>query len=192
RVSSAIGPSALLVLFSGEPRVYANDVDYPFRQENNLYYLTNLTQMNATLVMLPGNTPLLFIPRRNPAAETWTGHMYSPEEVAQVSGIDQIWEASEFEPFIKAIRNHQVYSPPAEKILLSSPAGANAIAAGYDALFTAATRNEAVAFQLAPSSPTSREYTREQRYAADWAKSPPGISIRSAAPIFSEMRLSKS
>jgi Xaa-Pro aminopeptidase len=192
RVAQALGPNGMLVLFSGEPRVYANDVDYPFRQENNLYYLTNLKQMNATLVMLPGNAPLLFIPRRNPAAETWTGHMYSPEEVAQISGIGQVWEASEFEPFIKAIRNHQVYAPPAEKILLSSLVAANAIVAGYDALFSAASKNEAVAFQLAPTSPNSREYTREQRYAADWAKTPAGFTVRSASQIFSEMRLSKS
>ena len=81
RVAETIGSKAILVLFSAEPRVYTNDVDYPFRQENNLYYLTNLNQSRATLVLMPGNsvTPeILFVPRRNPAAETWTGHMYSP------------------------------------------------------------------------------------------------------------------
>src|SRR6185295_19488889 len=118
RVSSAIGPSALLVLFSGEPRVYANDVSYPFRQENNLFYLTNLKQMNATLVLLPGNIPLLFIPRWNPAAETWTGHMYSAEEAANISGISEVWEATEFDPFIKAVRAHQAYRPTTDRILL--------------------------------------------------------------------------
>ena len=68
RVAQSIGPQSLLVLFSTEPRVYANDVDYPYRQENNLYYLTNLKQKNATLVLLPGNTKvreILFLPRRN-------------------------------------------------------------------------------------------------------------------------------
>src|SRR5207253_1121339 len=44
RVAETIGPKAILVMFSAEPRVYANDVDYQFRQENNLYYLTNLGQ----------------------------------------------------------------------------------------------------------------------------------------------------
>src|SRR5258708_11148224 len=41
-VAQSIGGKAALILFSGEPRVYTNDVDYQFRQENNLYYLTNL------------------------------------------------------------------------------------------------------------------------------------------------------
>ncbi|HEX8187703.1 MAG TPA: aminopeptidase P N-terminal domain-containing protein, partial [Pyrinomonadaceae bacterium] len=54
RVMAKLGPNSLLVLFSAEPRVYTNDVDYEFRQENNLYYLTALRQEGATLVMLRG------------------------------------------------------------------------------------------------------------------------------------------
>src|SRR3954468_16104642 len=76
-VADAIGPKAMLVLLSAEPRVYTNDVDYEFRQENNLFYLTNLNQKRATLVLMPGNTAtpeILFLPRRSPQAETWTGH----------------------------------------------------------------------------------------------------------------------
>src|SRR5205085_2151322 len=37
RVAEAIGSKAALIMFSAEPRVYANDVDYQYRQENNLY-----------------------------------------------------------------------------------------------------------------------------------------------------------
>src|SRR6478672_4780564 len=97
RVAQNIGPKSLVVLFSTEPRVYTNDVDYQYRQENNLFYLTMLKQKGATLVLLPGNrqTPeILFLPRRNPAAETWTGHMYSPQEANEVSGVKEIWEAT--------------------------------------------------------------------------------------------------
>src|ERR1041385_4623600 len=65
RVAQSIGPQSFMILFSTEPRVYTNDVDYPYRQENNLYYLTNLKQKGAMLVLLPGNTKMreiLFIP----------------------------------------------------------------------------------------------------------------------------------
>jgi Xaa-Pro aminopeptidase len=192
RVAQAMGPNGILVLVSGEPRVYTNDVDYPFRQENNLYYLTSLKQGGCSLVLLPGNVPVLFLPRRNPAAETWTGHMYSPEEAAQISGIKEIWEASEFAPFIKAVQSHQPYRPAETHVLLSTQAGATAVTAAYDPLYTAAGKNEAILFQLAPTSPNSREYTGEQRFAAEWAKTPGGFTVRNAAPIFSELRLSKS
>src|SRR5882672_11308776 len=126
RVAETIGPKAILLMFSGEPRVYANDVDYQFRQENNLYYLTNLKQKDATLVLMPGNPQmpeLLFLPRRNPAAETWTGHMYSPPEAAQRSGIKEIWEAREFAPFVSALARHEAYRPQPENILMSSATG---------------------------------------------------------------------
>src|ERR1041384_8162672 len=125
QLADTIGPKSMLVLFSAEPRVYTNDVDFPFRQENNLFYLTNLNQKRITLVLMPSQNPseILFVPRRSPAAETWTGHMYSPEEAAQLSGISEIWEASEFDGFIKSIQEHdtskEAYKPKPENILLS-------------------------------------------------------------------------
>src|ERR1043165_2311145 len=147
-VAQTIGPQSFLILFSTEPRVYTNDVDYPYRQENNLYYLTALKQKGATLVLLPGNTKvreILFMPRRNPLAETWTGHMYSAEEASQISGIREIWLASEFDPFIKALRNRQPYRPKPENILLSDQPVTSTLSNdhGFNGLFDAAAKNEA-------------------------------------------------
>ena len=197
RVAQTIGPKSLLILFSTEPRVYTNDVDYQYRQENNLYYLTNLKQKGATLVLLPENsqTPeILFLPRRNPAAETWTGHMYSPVEAEEASGIKEIWESREFEPFLRALRNRQPYRPKAENVLLSEISGSApaAGAAGFENLFEAAAKNEAAVYLLIPGELESREYKQEQRFASDWAKSASSYSVRNASPIFSQMRLSKS
>ena len=254
RVAEKIGPNGVLVLFSGEPRVYANDVFYEFRQENNLYYLTNLRQRGATLVMMPGNTQareILFLPRRNPSFETWTGHMYSPEEAARISGINEIYEAREFEPFMRALRDRQAYRPKGNALLLSTasqagsagpvtppvpkaaqpaeaaasatpvspasgsaapnlattnvtnsqiseqasapPPASTASTAGYEPLFAAAQRNEASLFLLLPSGEgENREYRQEQRYAAQWGQAPSGYTVRSAFPIFAELRMRKS
>src|SRR2546421_2200443 len=93
RVGQAVGPKGILILLSAEPRVYANDVDYEYRQENNLYYLTNLNQKGATLILAPSNASvpeILFMPRRSSFAETWNGHMYGAEEASQISGIREI------------------------------------------------------------------------------------------------------
>lgn len=197
RVAQQLGPQSFLVLFSTEPRVYANDVDYPYRQENNLYYLTNLKQKGATLVLLPGNTKIreiLFLPRRNALAETWTGHMYSADEANQVSGIREIWQASEFDPFIKALRNRQPYRPKPENIFMSDLPKDMALTNdnGYTALFDAAAKNEAGMYLLVPGSGESREYKQEQRFAADWAQTASGFSVKNAWPVFAQMRLVKS
>jgi len=195
RVAEAIGPKAMLVLFSSEPRVYTNDVDYPFRQENNLYYLTNLNQSRATLVLMPGNsvTPeILFVPKRNPLAETWTGHMYSPEDVTQLSGIKEIWEASEFGPFAKAIRNHESYRPKPANILMSERSESSAASTtGFETLFAAVPNNEASLYLLNfPRDGESKEYRQEQLFASGWNDS--GFKIQDASRIFGEMRVYKS
>ncbi|MGH9873031.1 MAG: aminopeptidase P family protein [Pyrinomonadaceae bacterium] len=200
RVGQAIGEKGILILFSTEPRVYANDVDYEYRQENNLYYLTNLKQKGATLVLTPSNgtvPAILFLPRRNALAETWTGHMYSPEEASEVSGIKEIWEAGEFEPFMRALRNRQPYVPKPEKILMSSSSASNGSTAtpnslGFEKVFAAAVDNNGEIYLLVPSAGDSLEFRQEQRFASEWAKSASGYSIKNATPIFAEMRLRKS
>jgi Xaa-Pro aminopeptidase len=212
RVAERIGKNALLVMFSAEPRVYTNDVDYEFRQENNLYYLTNLRQQGATLVLLPGATEgpreILFIPRRNAAAETWTGHMYSPEEARAASGVEEIWEAKEFETFMRSLRARRAYRPKAEGVLASTfnlpavaappaeaarqPPGPPPPPSGLDGLFAAMNKYDAALYLVLPGGENSREYRQEQEFASTWAKSAVGLNVRTAWPIFAEMRMRKS
>ncbi|MGH9963165.1 MAG: aminopeptidase P N-terminal domain-containing protein, partial [Pyrinomonadaceae bacterium] len=147
RVAQTIGPKAILILFSAEPRVYANDVDYEYRQENNLYYLTQLKQKRATLVLLPGNkrTPeIIFIPRRDPLSEVWSGHMYTAKEAAQASGIREIWEARELEPFLQALRSRRPYRPKPESVLMTVSAAVPeaGTTTGFESAFAAAEKNE--------------------------------------------------
>ena len=173
RVAQVVGPKGILILLSGEPRVYSNDVNYHYRQENNLYYLTNLKQNGATLMLTPGNEALpeiLFLPRRNPLRETWTGQMYSVEEAGRISGIKEIWDAREFEPFTRALRNRQPYRPKPENVLMSAArAGVmetpEAVAASFEKLFAAAAAGQAQLFMLSGQ--------QEGRFAAEWASTVP-------------------
>ena len=197
RVAAAIGPKAVLILFSTEPRVYTNDVDYEYRQENNLYYLTMLKQKRATLVLMPGNPrvpEILFLPRRDPFWEVWTGHMYTVEEANAASGIREIWDVREFEPFVQALRSRQPYRPKAENILMtkteSTPSQTEA--SGFETLFAAADKGEAELHMLPSGGPNAREYRNEQRFSAEWAKIPSGYEIKNVAPVFANMRLRKS
>jgi len=197
RVAEKLGPDSMLILFSTEARNYTNDVNYPYRQENNLYYLTNLKQANTTLVLLPGNTKvreILFMPRRNPLAETWNGHMYSAEEANERSGIREIWDISEFDQFIKAIRNRQPYRPSPDNVFMSDQPAATVLTNdhGYQTLFAAAAKDEAKIFVLIPRDTESREFKYEQRFVSDWVRTASGYSIRNAWPVFTDLRLVKS
>ncbi|HVF27711.1 MAG TPA: aminopeptidase P family protein, partial [Pyrinomonadaceae bacterium] len=216
RVAQEIGPKGILILFSAEPRIYSNSVDYEYRQENNFYYLTHLKQQGATLVLLPGHDrvrEILFLPKRNPARETWDGNMYSAEDAQKLSGVGEIWEAREFEPFLKAIQSRQPYVPKSDAVLMSATKTGNAQAAapsanastttatatGYENLFAAMNGKESSLFLLVPAKEAekgefgdSREWRREQKFATEWKQAQGTVPIRSAFAILNAMRLRKS
>src|SRR4051812_5309395 len=55
RVMDRVGPDALLILWSAPAARYSLDVDYEYRQDSNLFYLTGMTQEQTMLVLMPGN-----------------------------------------------------------------------------------------------------------------------------------------
>ena len=188
-VAAEIGKNGALILFSAEPKIYTNDVDFQYRQENNLYYLIGLKQQHATLVLMPGKTPseILFVPERDPANETWNGRMYSREEAQNLSGVRTIVDAREFPAFVEALKNKRAFS--AKGVSISGTA---------ENLFL-----------LLPGSERDddglREFRREFEFAKDLAKISVnertkafgyeplfGYKIQDAQPIFAELRLVKS
>ena len=192
RVAQAVGSNGTMILFSAEPKVYTNDVYYYFRQENNLYYLTNLDQKGITLVITPGNVvapEILFLRKRNAFAEQWNGRMYSAVEASRISGIKEIWDASELGPFLRALKNKEPYHPRPESILLSSRTGELVGASGFQNLYEAAAANQADVYLLAAGQPEGAEYRQEFRAAADWGQ---GFRVQNASPIFANLRLRKS
>lgn len=203
-VRNRLSEKGLLVLFSAEPRLYTNDVDYPYRQENNLYYLTGINEAGVTLAILPSGKSfkeVLFIPRRNPQQETWTGRMLSADEARKISGIQEVYEAEQFRTFMTFIspRAGSAFGQPQQ---MRGPGGPQAAsqtpppaswAEDLKPLRDLASKDDAELYLLLPpTAAESNEYRQEQRFAA---KMPPGVSgfsIRSAMRIFAELRGTKS
>src|SRR5579872_3396999 len=101
-----IGPKGILILYAAEPRNYAGDVDWPYRQENDFFYLTAIPQAGSTLVMIPGADKIreiLFMPPSNPAQENWTGHILTPDEARKISGIQDVWDARQLHSFLSML-----------------------------------------------------------------------------------------
>src|SRR5437899_9976991 len=106
RVMTGLGADAMLVVWSAPPKVYSRDIDYEYRQDSNLYYLTGIAQEDTILVLMPGNTShreILFVKDRDPAQEHWHGRMLSPDETRARSGVESVLTTSQFEPFVEAI-----------------------------------------------------------------------------------------
>src|SRR5438445_11092462 len=106
RVMNALGPDTMLVVWSAPPQRYSRDIDYEYRQDSDLYYLTGITQDDTIAVLMPGNETrreILFIKDRNPGREHWTGRSLTAEEATARSGIETGPATSQFAAFISAI-----------------------------------------------------------------------------------------
>jgi Xaa-Pro aminopeptidase len=166
KVFGAMDDKSVLILFSAEPKIYTNDVNFLYRQENNLYYLTNLKQKGATLILIKDGTQTretLFVPKRNPANETWNGRMYSTEDAIRISGIKTISDSAELDSFLQAIKGKTLSSFSAENIYLLLPENAN-------------------------DTDGMREFAVEKAFSENMS----GYKIKNAQPIFSVLRQVKS
>jgi Xaa-Pro aminopeptidase len=163
-VEAKMADNSVLIMMSAEPKLYANDVDYVFRQENNLYYLTALKQGGATLVITKKGGPVtetLYLPKRDPTAETWTGHMFSTDEAARISGVKDIVESSKRAAFLEGLK------------------------AKSDAAIT-------TVYLLLPDGERDSDGMREYRQEVDLSKGLSGYTVTNAQAIFAELRQVKS
>jgi Xaa-Pro aminopeptidase len=106
RLMQLLGPDSMLILWSAPERVYSGDVNYPYRQDSNFFYLTGIEQPESIVVILPGNKTqkeFLFIRPRDAVREHWEGHSLSTDEAVQLSGIQTVYQTKDFESFIDSM-----------------------------------------------------------------------------------------
>src|SRR5687767_227486 len=122
-VAARMTNNSMLILFSAEPKLYTNDVDYVYRQENNLYYLTGLKQDGATLVITKDGaniTESLFVLKRVPLREAWEGRMYSHEDVIRLSGIKTIVDSTDRDKYLEALKGKKDWTSTDGKVTIMS------------------------------------------------------------------------
>ncbi len=195
-VMKRMGDKAMMVLFSTEPRIYTYDVDYHYRQENNLYYLTGINQDGAALVLIPGakkTREILFVPERDPRRETWTGHMLSNDEARKRSGIQEIWDMKLLNSFLATL------APRAETAIAkrgTTPKPNADLASQWQTEFQtfveAVKNNQGEIYLLTPPTRDLREYRQEYEFAENLKAAETGLKLKTAHPIFAELRLMKS
>lgn len=174
-VAAKMADKSVLILFSAEPKLYAFDVDYVYRQENNLYYLTALKQEGATFVMTKDGgtvTETLFLPKRIPLREAWEGRMYSREQAASISGLRNMVDSSERDAFFQALK---------EKKAFASKDGTASISTGAETVYL-----------LLPNSPQDQLGMREFGVENTFSKELAGYKVENAQPIFADLRHIKS
>jgi Xaa-Pro aminopeptidase len=174
-VAAKMSDKSMLILFSTQPKLYANDVDYVYRQENNLYYLTNLKQDGATLVITKDGATVketLFLPKRVAVREAWTGKMYSRDQATAISGLGTIVDASELPDFLKAVKERGVFA---------SKSGSVSMPTNVEKVYLLMPRTD-------QDENGKREYEREYEFSKEGSEQ----KFENARPIFDDLRHIKS
>jgi Xaa-Pro aminopeptidase len=93
--------SGIAVIMSGYPPFRNGDVYYPFRVDNNFFYLTGIKEPGAFLVLYPKSQmkkEILFLHSHTHARERWEGKSLKPgKEAQELSGIETVLSVDEFE-----------------------------------------------------------------------------------------------
>jgi Xaa-Pro aminopeptidase len=189
-VAKAIGADAVFIAFSREPARRTGDVDWPFRQDDNLLYLTGLNEPDTTLVLLPGEhdrKELIFSRDRDPSAEAWRGRIASKHEVTSTTGVSEVASPPQFNAFVNALfegrgwgggpANSRYYATPGMPAFLAS------VRSGRAEVWLVLTDRSG-------SSPAAM--TREQEFADELRRRYPEVKFRDASPLLHSMREIKS
>ena len=176
RVMEAIGPESVLVHWSAPTRVFSRDVDYEYRQDSDMLYLTGIGQDGSALVLMPGNKTkksILFVSDADPRREHYEGHLLTKDEAQQASGVDEVRFASGLDSFLSGLMNGY---PPGERL--------TEYAGEYDAFFDALKAGKArlaVVFGRRPGPkedlPAAYDYAERMRQRV------PGLTLTDATSI---------
>lgn len=85
-------PGSVAIVPSAKELIRNRDVEYPFRQNSDFYYLTGFDEPDALLVLIPGRSDgevILFCRDRDPEMEIWNGYRAGPDGAQSRYGIEQ-------------------------------------------------------------------------------------------------------
>ncbi len=93
--------SSVAVFFSAAPKNMSADVDYPYHQDADFYYLTGYREPSAVLILLKLDytSAVLFVPPRDTASEIWTGRRMGVEGAKKILGMDTVFSLEKIESY---------------------------------------------------------------------------------------------
>ena len=102
----AMPDNSVLVVFAYPTRTFSNDVEYLYHQNPDMYYFSGYKEPHSVLFIFKeeqtdstGNkfNELLFVQKRNPQAEQWTGKRLGADGAKEKLGIKNVYNGEEFQ-----------------------------------------------------------------------------------------------
>ncbi len=102
RLRGLLKPNSIVILHAND--IYPTNADgtMPFRQQNDLYYLTGVDQEETVLILMPdaceeSDREILFVKETSEEIAIWEGEKLTKAQATKVSGIRRIEWVSSFE-----------------------------------------------------------------------------------------------
>ncbi len=99
RMMEKIG-NGTAVFRSAPMAVMHNDVEYNFRQDSDVYYLTGFDEPETVVVLAPHHAEhkfVLFVRPKDPEQETWTGYRVGVEAAKEKYGADEVYSIADLD-----------------------------------------------------------------------------------------------
>ena len=103
-----LSPNSVAVFFANAVRNRANDVDFPYHQNPDFYYLTGYKEPDAVLLIFKDKQTastgaqydeIIFVQPRNSLAEMWTGRRLGDAGVREQLGFELAFNNKEFKKY---------------------------------------------------------------------------------------------
>ncbi len=108
KLRALLKPSSIAIFNSND--IFPTNADgvMPFRQNNDLFYLSGIDQEDTILLLFPDHPDpkyreVLFITETNEHIAVWEGQKLSKNEAREISGIDTIFWAGDFENILVSV-----------------------------------------------------------------------------------------
>ncbi len=99
-------PNSIAIVPSGREMMRNSDVDFPFRQDSNFFYLTGFDEPEAVFALVPGREhgeSLLFCRERDPQHERWFGRVSGPERAMQLYQLDDAFPVTDIDDILPGL-----------------------------------------------------------------------------------------
>ena len=106
RLMRRIGDQAIAIVPSAAQQHRNRDVDYAFRQDSDLLYLTGFPEPEAVAVFIPGRQEgqfVLFCRDRDAAKEIWTGRRAGPQGAVNNYGADDAFPITDMDEILPGL-----------------------------------------------------------------------------------------
>lgn len=106
QLMEAMSPNSIAIVPSAPLTTRNRDVEHPFRQDSDFYYLSGFAEEHAVLVLVPGREHgeyVLFCQEKIKAQEIWTGRRVGPEAAPDILGADDAFPITDIDDILPGL-----------------------------------------------------------------------------------------